>query len=136
MKFFALFTAIALTITFISSAAFAKHPEKNSAKQIDWRSVEKNYLHALSSDNIGIRNSAIAYIARYRLTGASESLITVLRSDKVEQLRMSAASALMQLGNEAGVQAVREATVYDGSEKVSRYCEQLINGNASTVSLQ
>lgn len=124
----------ALLILSIAVTAFAKSPK--SSTNIDWSKAEKNYLVALASENIGLRQSAAGFLAEYRLSGAVQPLIEVLRNDKVEQLRMAAALALVQLGNKDGIDAVKDASVYDGSEKVAKFCEQLINSANKELSLK
>ncbi|MBI2429141.1 MAG: HEAT repeat domain-containing protein [Ignavibacteriales bacterium] len=119
-----------LLIVSMAATAFATTP-KSTEYKIDWQKAEKNYIVALSSDNIGLRHSATNYLGEYRLKGAVDHLITLLRSDKVENNRMAAALALMQIGEKEGVKAVEEASLFDGSEKVSRFCEQLINASSS-----
>lgn len=120
------------TLLIVSTAvsAFATTP-KSTEYKVDWQKAEKNYIVALSSDNIGLRHSATNYIGEYRLKGAVDDLIGLLQSDKVEKNRMAAALALMQIGEKEGIKAVEEAALYDGSEKVSRFCEQLLNASAT-----
>lgn len=127
--------AVLLSITF-TVCAFASNPTSPSNSKIDWKKVEKNYLIALSSENIGIRHSATKFIAEYRLNGAVQSLIDVLRYDKVERLRMAAALALIQLDTVDGNNAVADAAIYDGSVKVANFCEQLINSTSQELSLK
>ena len=122
------------TLLIVSTAisAFATTP-KSTEYKVDWQKAEKNYIVALSSDNVGLRHSATNYIGEYRLKGAVDELIALLQSDKVEKNRMAAALALMQIGDTEGVKAVEDAALYDGSEKVSRFCEQLLSATATKV---
>lgn len=125
--------AVLLTLT-LSVSAFATTPR--SSESIDWSKAERNYVAALASDNLGLRHSAASYIAEYRLPGAVVSLISVLQSDKVEQMRMSAAQALVQIGNKEALDAVQDAAMYDGSEKVAKFCEQLLASEDGSLSLK
>jgi HEAT repeat protein len=120
----------------IFTSAFAAPSDNSNTSTIDWQKAEKNYIVALSSSNTGLRLSAANYLAAYRLTGSVKSLIEVLQTDKVEQLRMAAAVALVQLGNKEGIDAVKDASFYDGSEKVARFCEQLIQSASQELSLK
>ncbi|MFA5832392.1 MAG: HEAT repeat domain-containing protein [Bacteroidota bacterium] len=128
-------TTTLLTLSIVLSA-FATTPKTSNYSKVDWLKAEKNYIAALSSENIGLRQSAASFLAEYRLAGGVQPLIEVLRNDKVEQLRMAAAIALMQLGNKAGIEAVKESAIYDGSEKVAKFCEQLINATSQELSLK
>jgi hypothetical protein len=129
-----------LTITIVTMmvavSAFATPPKTTQYSKVNWSLAEKNYIAALCSGNIGLRNSAANFIAEYRLTGAVKPLIERLREDKVEQVRMSSALALVQLGDNEGIAAVKEAAIYDGSEKVAKFCEQLLNSTSEELSLK
>ncbi len=129
-------TAVALFSMIFALTAFATSPKAANYSKIDWQKAEKNYLAALSSTNVGLRQSAANYLAEYRLTGAVQPLIVILQTDKVEQLRMAAALALMQLGNKEGIEAVKDASIYDGSEKVAKFCEQLISVSSQELSMK
>jgi HEAT repeat protein len=126
---------LALTMIFAMSV-FATSPKSSRYSKVNWDTAEKNYIAALCSENIGLRNSAASFIAEYRLTGAVQPLIERLREDKVEQVRMASALALVQLGDNDGIEAVKEAVLYDGSEKVSKFCEQLLNSSSQELSLK
>ena len=124
-----------LTMIFAFSA-LAATPKTVQSSKVNWTAAEKNYIAALSSENIGLRNSAVNYIAEYRLSGAVQSLIGRLREDKVEQVRMASALALMQLGDNDGIAAVKDAAIYDGSEKVAKFCEQLLSFTSQELSFK
>lgn len=128
-------TTLILTLS-LAVSAFATTPEPSKYSKVNWKQAEKNYITALYSENVGLRQSATNFLAEYRLPGAVQPLIGVLRDDKVELVRMAAALALVQLGNQEGVDAVKEAALCDGSEKVVKFCEQLINTTSQEFSLK
>ncbi len=130
-----LITTAILTLS-LAVSAFAMTPKSSQSSKINWKQAEKNYITALCSDNVGLRHSATNFLAEYRLPGAVQPLIEVLHEDKVEQVRMAAALALVQIGSKEGVDAVKEAALYDGSEKVAKFCEQLISTSSSEFSLK
>lgn len=109
----------------IATTAFAGSPLSTTQK-VDWQKAEINYLHALNSDNIGVRQSAASHLGVYKLKGAVQQLITVLQTDKSESSRMIVALALVKIGEQEGVAAVEEASYYDGSEKVAKFCERIL----------
>jgi len=115
---------------------FASSPEKNEGSKVDWKKAELNYTSALHSNNFGVRHSAVGYIGEYRLEGAVNDLVTLLRSDKIEKIRMAAALALVKIGKEEARKAVEEASIYDGSEKVAKFCEGLIAANSKDISVR
>ena len=118
---------IALLSIFLTCTAFAAAPSTSKNSDVNWKQAETNYLEALKSDNVGVRQSAVALIAKYRLAGTSKSLITILQNDKHEALRMAAAYALVTIGGDDGIAAVGDAALYDGSEKVAKFCDALLD---------
>lgn len=122
-----------LLILAVTIPTFATTPAP--VKKIDWPKAEKNYVVALASENSGVRESAVGFLSRYKLQGAVEPLIGLLRSDRSETMRMAAAAALMKIGNKDGVAAVKEASELDGSEKVAKYCEHLLSTPTEELSM-
>ena len=89
------FVVSALLILSFSVTAFASSPVSSS---VNWQKAEQNYIASLYSDNVGVRTSAAGFIGEYRLKGATQDLITILQTDKVERNRMAAAKSLVQIG--------------------------------------
>ncbi len=117
------FVVSALLILSFSVTAFASSPVSSS---VNWQKAEQNYIASLYSDNVGVRTSAAGFIGEYRLKGATQDLITILQTDKVERNRMAAAKSLVQIGEKDAMEAVKEAVIYDGSTTVAQYCKQLL----------
>jgi HEAT repeat protein len=124
---------VAATVMLFASAV-ASQPVNTKYPNVDWNKAEANYVSNLASDNLGIRQSAVNYLAEYQLKGALQPLIEVLKSDKVESVRMAAALALVTLGEDRGRKAVEEAAVYDGSDKVAKFCESLLDASPQKYS--
>lgn len=116
---------IVLAATLMTSLAEASDPPYSGT--VDWKKVERNCLWSLSSPNPGVRQCVINQIAEYRLREAVGPLITILQKDSVESVRKAAALTLIVLGDERGRNAVEEASLYDGSDKVARFCAELLN---------
>jgi hypothetical protein len=125
---------IALASIIMTCSAFASTPSTSKNTDINWKQAESNYLLALNTDNFGVRQSALQFIAKYRLAGTGKQLIVILQSDKHETLRMAAAYALVIIGNDEGLSAVEDAALYDGSDRVSKFCDALLDAsNRKTV---
>lgn len=127
----ALFTISVMTV-FATEAA----PKEIYTSNVNWERVEKSYIFALNADNIGVRQSAAGYLAEYKLSGGIEPLITILRNDKVESVRMSAALALITIGTVEARKAVEESSLYDGSEKVAKFCESLLTASTEKITIK
>ena len=125
---------VAAAAVMACASAVASQPMVSKYDDVDWKKAETNYIAALNSDNLGIRQSAASYVAEYQLKGAMEPLIQILKSDKVESARMSAALALVTLGDVRARAAVEEAALYDGSDKVIKFCQSLLNASPQKFS--
>jgi hypothetical protein len=136
MKNTSIVVMLLTVLTLVGSTAFAHSPSTRDEylAKIDWQKVEKSYIGALMSENIGVRKSATGYLAEYRLRGGIQPLIALLKEDKVEQIRMAAALALIMIGEDEGKQAVQDAVLYDGSEKVAKFCESLLTASPDQLS--
>jgi HEAT repeat protein len=130
---YGLMTIMVATVIAFTSAV-ASQPVVSKNPTIDWKKAEANFIVALACGNLGVRQSAANYVAIYRLQGAVEPLIQLLKSDKVESMRMAAALALVSLGGSQARAAVEEAALYDGSDKVSKFCESLLEASANKFS--
>jgi HEAT repeat protein len=84
-------------------------------------------MKALSSENAGVRASAAEYLGRYQMKGSISALIEILKSDTSEPVRSAAAFALMLMNDEAGIKAVEESSLNDGSDKVATFCTKLLD---------
>jgi hypothetical protein len=131
-----IYTLFVLCI-FAAVSVFAKSPAlRTDVSRSDWSKAEQNYVAGLLSDNAGLRQSAAGFLGEYKLKGAIQPLISVLQTDKLEQIRMSAALALITIGTTEAREAVVEASIYDGSEKVAKFCESLLNATNQKLSLK
>jgi HEAT repeat protein len=126
--------AVVTASVVLFAAAVASQPVVSKYQSVDWKKAEANYIAALASDNLGIKQSAAIYIGEYQLKGAVVPLIEILKSDKVEKARMSAALALVTLDDNRARAAVEEAALYDGSDKVAKFCESLLNASPKKFS--
>lgn len=127
--------AVVAAAVIACASAVASQPMVSRSGEVDWKKAEVNYVAALTSDNLGIRQSAASFLAEYQLKGGIGPLIQVLKTDKVETARMSAALALITLDDPRGRAAVEEASLYDGSDKVVKFCESLLNASPQKFSL-
>jgi hypothetical protein len=118
---------IALASIMLTFTAFAAAPSSSKAYEVNWKQAESNYITALQSDNIGVRQSAVQLVARYRLAGTSNQLVSILKTDKHETTRMAAAYALVVIGTDEAMDAVQDAALYDGSDRVSKFCDALLD---------
>ena len=81
----------------------------------------------LETDNIGLTSSSAFYLGELSSTEAVIPLMRMLRKAEQEELRISAALALLKIGDARGVYAIKRAIIFDESERVSNMCEKFYN---------
>lgn len=121
--------AIAVIAMTVASVSFAAGHSSASISARQVQMAEQNYIEALRSGNDGTKISAAGNLADYRMTGSIETLIGVLKNDRSENVRISAALALVMLNEPKGRDAVEEASLFDGSDRVAKFCEALLKAH-------
>jgi hypothetical protein len=113
------------------SVSLGADKTQSSAWSNKMQTAEKNYIIALRTGNEGAKVSAAGFIAGYRLMGGVAELINTLKSDPSESVRISAALALVMLDEPTGREAVNEASMYDGSDRVAQFCDTLLKAHVA-----
>lgn len=112
------FSAVFL-ITSINAAG--KKKEVSSEK---YSAIVENLLVGAESANDGLKISATFHLGEYKASKSVISLMRILHDDKNENARISAALALIKVGDARGIYAVKRAAVFDESARVKRMCEK------------
>ncbi|MEW5799555.1 MAG: hypothetical protein AB1728_11180 [Bacteroidota bacterium] len=107
------------------SFAVAEMPEGNAA--VNWKKAEQNYIVGLKSDNSGVQASSASYIRKYNLTGAIDELKALLEKNNADNVKMSAALALVRIGGEDGRKAVDEALQKEENEIIAEFYRTILN---------
>ena len=89
----------------------------------------QNLLIGLDSDNIGLTSSSAFYLGELSSTEAVIPLMKMLRNAEQEELRISAALALLKIGDERGIYAIKRAIIFDESKRVNDMCEKFYNAH-------
>jgi hypothetical protein len=87
----------------------------------------QNFLIGLDSDNTGLTSSSAYYLGELISTEAVIPLMKILKNSGLEELRISAALALLKIGDERGIYAIKRAIVFDESKRVSDMCAKFYN---------
>ncbi|MCZ6704255.1 MAG: hypothetical protein O6940_14600 [Ignavibacteria bacterium] len=91
----------------------------------------KNLLIGLESKNNGLISSSAFYLGEYNSTQAVIPLMKILKNSGVEELRISAALALLKIGDARGIYAIKRAIKFDESKRVSNMCSKFYNAYVS-----
>jgi len=114
-----------LFFVFVSFGAAAE-PVKEK-RTINKNLAIQNLLIGLDSDNAGLTSSSAYYLGEFSSTEAVIPLMKILRNAEQEELRISAALALLKIGDERGIYAIKRAIIFDESERVCDMCEKFYN---------
>jgi len=118
------FTSLLLLLCFVfASFGIAAEPIKEK-RTINKDLAIQNLLIGLDSDNAGLTTSSAYYLGELSSTEAVIPLMKMLRNSEQEELRISAALALLKIGDERGIYAIKRAIVFDESKRVSDMCEK------------
>ena len=116
---------LVLFFVFVTTGAAAE-PVKE-IKTINRDLVIQNLLVGLDSDNTGLASSSAFYLGEFSSTEAVIPLMKILRNAEQEELRISAALALLKIGDARGIYAIKGAITFDDSKRVSDVCEKFYN---------
>ncbi len=95
-------------VLFGLSTLYASEPKNDSNMTVDWSKAEQNYIANLRSENAGVKVSAANFVRRYRLSNAAEELKVLLTKDNAENVRMSAALALVSVCRDSLLKVLRD----------------------------
>ena len=119
-------TVLLLIFFVFISYATAAEPVKEK-RTINRDLAIQNFLNGLNSDNAGLTSSSAYYLGEFSSTEAVIPLMKILRNSKKEELRISAALALLKIGDQRGIYAIKRAIIFDESKRVSDMCEKFYN---------
>ncbi|MGB5849469.1 MAG: hypothetical protein WBH40_13330 [Ignavibacteriaceae bacterium] len=122
--------AILLLLLFFVFVSYGAAAEPVKEKRTINRDLAiQNLLIGLDSYNTGLTSSSAFYLGELSSTEAVIPLMKMLRNSEREELRISAALALLKIGDARGIYAIKRAIVFDESKRVSDMCEKFYNSH-------
>ncbi len=118
---------VLFVVLFGISSLFASEPKNDSNAAVDWSKAEQNYIANLRSENTGVKVSAANFVRRYKLSGAVDELKVLLSKDNAENVKMSAALALVCVCGSDGRTSVEKALETEESEIVSEFYRSILH---------
>ncbi len=117
--------ALALVIVVTTGAmATDQYSAMSPAK---YQRAEQSLLNGLQEDNLGVKEGSAYMLGEMKSSKAVIPLMKILRDGEQESTRIVAALALCRIGDARGVYAVKRATFFDKSERVSQRCAWFYN---------
>ena len=114
------FTTIFLILVFflgIPSSSFTKDGDNKDPVS---ESTVSSLLMGLNSENNGLKSSSAYMLGELKVSSAVVSLMRLLHNDDSEEVRISAALALYKIGTPMSIHAVKQASKFDESKRVSK----------------
>lgn len=90
-----------------------------NGKKINQNTI-KSLLIGLESENIGLKTSSAYLLGELKIHEAVIPLMKVLKTCNCDEARIAAALALYKIGTPLAIFAVKQAGIFDESERVSR----------------
>lgn len=119
MKAFMVMTAACLIM--LISTSFAQFSNEKYEKTFTKNAIA-NLLVGIHSDNYGLRLSCAYYLGEYHITEGIIPLMEMLKTENTEEARIIAALSLSKIGTDKALFAVRQAGIFDRSERVRNLC--------------
>ncbi len=108
----------AILLLLISLPGLAREGKKETRD--NHQNTVLSLIEGLNSNNIGLMTSCAYMLGELKVTEAIIPLMKILRGCKCEEVRIAAALALYKIGTPLSVFAVKQAGIFDESERVSR----------------
>lgn len=89
-----------------------------------YSTIVDNLLIGLQSSNEGLKLSSTFHLGEFKASKSVISLMRILHDDVSENARITAALALIKIGDARGTFQVKRASIFDDSEKVRRMCQK------------
>ena len=109
---------LAILLLLISFPGLARVGNKESDD--NHQNTVLSLIGGLQSDNNGLKTSCAYMLGELKVTEAIIPLMKVLRGCKCEEVRIAAALALYKIGTPLSIHAVKQAGIFDESERVCR----------------
>lgn len=87
----------------------------------------ESLMMGIKSDNFGLRTSSAYMLGELKCERGVIPLLRMLKSEEREDARIVAALALLKIGNLKGIFAIKQAVIYDDSDRVRRVCANFYN---------
>ncbi len=118
---------------FLTSTSQAKTGEKKPSKLTRYEQCIENLGRAITSENDGLRESAIYYAGKYKMVELKKTLIKQLSREKIPSIRILISLSLYQIGDAEGVELVKEIYNKEKEDQVKRMCSDIFKEFENTV---
>jgi hypothetical protein len=110
-----------MTVFLVTDVNATSSPTKGHIYNRD--NAIKSLTNGLNSDNVGLRTSSVYLLGELKSNESVIELMRILRNDPYEEARILAALSLYKIGDARGINAIKQRTRFDESERVRKNCQ-------------
>jgi HEAT repeat protein len=114
---------VIVIITFFTLAVTIKAQNDYAGKIVNSKRYAKNLSACISSKNEGVKNMAVYYAGKYKVTGVAKALIDQLRNEESPRTRAIIIYSLLMIGDE---ECITAAYQYANGE-MDEYIKKVFN---------
>ncbi len=105
------------------------------------KNSSQSLVMAIHSDNIGVRESSIYLVGKYRISDLENELISQLKVEKDSDIKVLIGLALFRMNSEKGMKELQMLTSKDENPRVRKmsnaiYKEFLVNNSSRTANVE
>ena len=117
---------VTLTVLLAMLLSFDMAAQPSSISNITKNKYALDNLKAgISSENIGVRKSAIYFAGKYKINKLVDCLVERLENENESAIRLLIAYSLYEIKDAEGMKAVKELSLLDKDVKVKRMSKNL-----------
>lgn len=82
----------------------------------------ENLVNGINSDNEGLKRNSIYFAGKYKVEETVNELVNLLKKEKDAANKILIALSLYQIGNQKGLEAVKNESIEETDERVKVMC--------------
>ncbi len=120
-------TAAVLMSALLASGSLAYAKSNSGDQNLKSKYAIENLKNGIKSDNPGLRKSAIYFAGYYMLSETVPTLIETVKNETEPATRILIALVLYRIGDEKGINLVKNMAAKDNDTEVRRMCYCIYN---------
>jgi HEAT repeat protein len=120
-------TAAVLMAALLTAGSLTYAGAKSTDPNINGKNAIENLKTGIKSDNVGLKKSAIYYAGYYRVSETVPELTESVKNETEPSIRILVALVLYRIGDEKGINLVKNMAANDKSPEVRRMCTCIYN---------
>jgi len=124
-------TAAVLLVALLINCSLAYAKSSSLDPDLKSKTALENLKNGIRSDNEGLRKSAIYFAGYYRISETVPVLTEIVKNESKPSTRILIALVLYRIGDEKGINLVKNMAINDHNPDVRRMCTCIYNAYES-----